>query len=248
MNLLQLFLVGAAAAILLSSAAIGAPSQPVYVCPKVSNAPVIDGKLDDEAWLNSPEVKLVMSTTGDPTHWNTKAKMCWDDENLYISFRCEDPDIWGNYTKDNSEVYREEVVEAFINPSCDLANYYEINVTPRNVIFQGVICNPTGKGPDPDKTILGATFKGLKTAVLVDGTLDNRDDTDREWTVEMAVPFSVLNTQTPRPGERWRLNLYRIQRTPDPVEFQAWSPTLVTPPAFHIPERFGTVFFSNSGI
>jgi len=62
--------------------------------------------------------------------------------------------------------------------------------------------------------------------------------------VEYAIPFKGLATFTPKPGQRWRLNLYRIDLTPEPKEFQAWSPTLHVPAAFHIPERFGTVFFT----
>jgi hypothetical protein len=39
------------------------------------------------------------------------------------------------------------------------------------------------------------------------------------------------------------VNLYRIDLSPEPVEFQSWSPTLVTPANFHVPERFGTITF-----
>jgi hypothetical protein len=84
----------------------------------------------------------------------------------------------------------------------------------------------------------------LRTAVDVNGTLECRTDTDRGWSAEYAMPFSAFGRSAPKPGERWRMNLYRIDLTPEPAEFQAWSPTLCTPAAFHIPERFGTVFFA----
>lgn len=215
---------------------------PSYRCPKVSTPPVIDGRLDDEAWKTAPPIRLVLSETGKPATKKTVARMCWDDENLYISYECEDEDVWGTYTKRDDPVYNEEVVEVFASPACDLKHYYEINVSPHNVVFDASIRDPVAGRPGAATTKLW-DCKGLRTAVVVDGTLDCRTDTDKGWSAEVAIPFAGLDRSTPKPGERWRLNLYRIDLSPKPVEFQAWSPTLVNPAAFHVPERFGTIFF-----
>lgn len=221
--------------------------RPVYTCPKVDAAPVIDGRLDDEAWKHAPEVTLVLSEDGKPATKRTTVRMCWDDTNVYVAFDSIDTDIWGTFTQRDDHLFNEEVVEAFIDPDCDLVRYYEINVSPRNVVFDALICNPTDWTPG-EGTDYGWNCEGLRTAVIVDGTLDDRTDVDRGWTAELAIPFAGLNVPTPKPGERWRLNLYRIDLTPKPAEFQAWSPTLVSPARFHIPSRFGTVFFSEAGI
>jgi hypothetical protein len=215
---------------------------PVYHCPKVSKPPVIDGKLDDEAWKSAPPIRLVLSQTGEPATKKTIARMCWDDENLYISFDCEDEDIWNDYTKRDDPVYNQEVCEAFLAPTCDLDRYFEINVSPRNVVFDALIRYAV-KGVPGEGTDHGWNCEGLRTAVVLDGTIDNRTDKDRGYTVEMAVPFAGLGRSTPKPVERWRANLYRIDLSPLPIEYQAWSPTLVNPAAFHVPERFGTIFF-----
>jgi len=52
--------------------------QPVYRCPRILCAPVIDGRLDDPAWQAAPEVSLVLATSGSPASKRTTAKMCWD--------------------------------------------------------------------------------------------------------------------------------------------------------------------------
>jgi hypothetical protein len=237
-----LILSGAVLAAMGASAG-AADRQPVYDCPKVQKAPVIDGVLDDEAWKKAPVVTLLLAVTGEKATKDTKARMCWDDKALYVAFECADEDIWGNMYKRDDWIFREEVVEAFINPSCNLTHYFEFNVSPRNVIFDASIVNLTGSGPS-EGTSYDWNCEGLRTAVVVDGTLDNRKDVDRSWTVEMAIPFASIGRATPKPAERWRLNLYRIERSPEPEEYQAWSPTLIHPPSFHIPSRFGTVFFS----
>lgn len=227
---------------MLQMCAAGVPSPPVYSCPRVEQAPVIDGRLDEKTWLTSQPVKLVLATTGEPVARMTTVRMCWDDRNLYIGFECEDADIWGTVLNRDDPVFMEEVVEVFLAPGCDLAHYYEVNVSPRNTVFDAFIVNPDGWNPG-EGTDFGWNCEGIRTAVLVDGTLDDRTDIDRGWSVEIAIPFSGLGRPTPRPGERWRINLFRIDLSPEPAEFQAWSPTLVVPERFHVSRRFGTLFF-----
>lgn len=236
--IITLFLISLAAV----RASAEAPARPpVYRCQKTACAPVIDGRLDDPAWQAAPEVSLVLATSGEPAAKRTAARMCWDDECLYIAFDCADTDIFATMTNRDDYIWREEVVEVFICPDCDLSRYFEINLNPLNTVFDAYIVN-SGSGPSSG-TDYGWTCKGLRTAVSVDGTVHDRTDTDRGWSAEYAIPFAALNRKTPRPEERWRLNLYRIDVAPEPVEFQAWSPTLTPKPAFHIPKRFGTVFF-----
>jgi len=235
---------GLAAVLLI--AALGAVDGAVYTCPNVSTPPVIDGKVDDAAWRCAPVVEFVNAVTGEPVTKSTKARMCWDDECLYVAWECVDQDIWGTYTKRDDPVYREEVVEIFACPTCDLTRYYEFNVTPRNTVFDAFIVNPDGINPG-EGTAFDWNCKDLRTAVVVDGTLDNRGDVDNGYSVEIAIPFASLDRKAPRPGERWRVNLFRIDLTPPPIEFQAWSPPMYKPARFHVPDRFGTVFFSEVG-
>ncbi|MDH7601673.1 MAG: carbohydrate-binding family 9-like protein [Armatimonadota bacterium] len=218
---------------------------PVYVCPFVEKGPVIDGSLADEAWKTAPRVELVDAVTGGKCTKPTTARMCWDENRLYIAFESVDPDVWGTMTQRDDLIYREEVVEAFIDPECCLHHYFEFNVSPRNVVFDAYIVNPDGLNPG-EGTNFGWNCEGVETGVTVDGTLDNRSDVDKGWTAEIAIPFKSLGRTTPKAGERWRVNLFRIDLSPPPKEFQAWSAPLFDPPRFHVPKRFGTVFFSKS--
>ncbi|HVF10702.1 MAG TPA: hypothetical protein VNA16_07865, partial [Abditibacteriaceae bacterium] len=43
------------------------------------------------------------------------------------------------------------------------------------------------------------------------------------------------SSAAPRPGDRWRANLYRIKETAAYTEYQAWSPTITA--GFHNPAR-----------
>ena len=216
----------------------------IYECRKVPAGSIkIDGDLSDPAWrMAEPFGDFVLSDGSGTASRQTEARMCWDDSNLYISFTCDDPDIWGTMTNRDDPIFDEEVVEAFIDPDSDLVHYYEFEISPRGTLFDGIVHNPTGLRKD--MTIdTSWDCEGWLSAVHVDGTLDNRDDVDTGWTAEWAIPFASLSG-VPKDGDTWRVNLYRIDRTPE-LELSCWSPTMETPPNFHVPSAFGMIVFKS---
>ena len=217
---------------------------PVYECRKVPNGTItVDGDLSD--WQGIPTVgDFIVSDGSGPAARQTRARMCWDDAYLYISFDSDDPDIWGTLFNRDEKIYEEEVVEAFIDPDSDLVRYYEFQMSPHGTLFDAIIDNPTGLRRDIG---VNTTWdcEGWKVGLKVDGTLDNREDVDKGWTAEWAIPFASLETAPntpPRDGDSWRINLYRIDRTPT-AEFSCWSPTMESPANFHVPACFGRIVF-----
>jgi hypothetical protein len=60
----------------------------------------------------------------------------------------------------------------------------------------------------------------------------------------MAIPFSDLGLRrAPEAGELWRINLYRIDRSPEP-SYAAWSPPLGAAGDVHKPAQFGYLGFT----
>jgi hypothetical protein len=58
------------------------------------------------------------------------------------------------------------------------------------------------------------------------------------------LPLEDVATAThlpPRPGDRWRVNLYRVERLPVVAEL-AWSPTMQDD--FHVLPRMGEIVFT----
>ena len=56
---------------------------------------------------------------------------------------------------------------------------------------------------------------GLKTAVAVQGTLNNSNDKDHGWTIEIAYPWSAFTSRQevkqPQVGTEWRINFSRVE-------------------------------------
>ena len=53
------------------------------------------------------------------------------------------------------------------------------------------------------------------------------------------MPLDVPGFSVPKPGEHWRLNLYRCDKANN--AYLAWSPALKG--SFHTPEKFGVLEF-----
>lgn len=98
-------------------------------------------------------------------------------------------------------------------------------------------------------------FPGARSAVFVDGTLNDRSVVDRGWRVELAFPWAGMGwlagerALPPRDGDVWRIFFGRFEKLgvagalPEPQPAWCWTPhgSLDT----HIPERFTHVQFSS---
>jgi carbonic anhydrase/acetyltransferase-like protein (isoleucine patch superfamily) len=216
---------------------------PVYRCRRVRTPVEVDGALEEEAWrVAEPASAFLLSDGSGPPRFPTEARLCWDETHLYVAFSCQDSDIWGTYARRDDPLYDEEVVEIFLCPTGNLQHYFEFEVSPCNTLFDAKVFNPELER----RTMLVDRewdAANLRTAVRVSGTIGRRDDHDIGWIAEMAIPFRDLGLPgPPAPHEQWRMNLFRIERG-EVEEFSAWSPTLKSPPDFHVPSRFGTLVF-----
>ncbi len=216
--------------------------QQIYV-PRVAVAPPLDGVGRTGSWAAAAALPRFVLHDGQPTRQATTARLCYDEAALYVAFEVADDDIWGTYRERNSPIYDEEVVEIFLDLTGEGECVFEFEVSPHNVVLDGVNLRQ-GRKFDWDDTW---SCDGLVTAVAVDGQLDDVSTRDTGWTVTLAIPFAGLGRQTPVPGERWRANLFRIERSRrgEGDEYQAWCATqdAGAAPLYCVPERFGWLVF-----
>jgi hypothetical protein len=89
---------------------------------------------------------------------------------------------------------------------------------------------------------------GLKIGIRVHGTLNNWQDTDTGWTLEVAIPFASLPTldkRPPDPGTVWKFQLarydYSVHLPGDGRELSASIP--LSKANFHLPGEWGSLRF-----
>jgi hypothetical protein len=172
----------------------------------------------------------------------TEARLLWDNEHLYVSFRCDDAHISAEHTERDSPVYRDDCVELFTAPNPDQPNnYFNIEMNVRGAFLAQHRPGGPGKPVEPD---WNAT--GIVIATAIDGTLNDDTDTDRGWILEAAIPLANFRTVArhtpPQPGDVWLLNLNRLGGKTNPQHSQ-WSPGQTDRPNFHAPQYFGRVNF-----
>lgn len=219
----------------------------------------IDGTLDEPIWQQTAFTdSFVISTTGAQGDLTIRAKLLWDDQNLYLGFISDDPDMVAVNTAQDSDLYEEDdLVEIFLDPDGDGKNYLEIGISPRETYYDFIIINPSENNWQDDTQW---DVENFVRATSVNGTLDNAADTDSSWSVEMQIPFASLDysqfglTLPVTAGDTWRGNLYRIDydhttQNSQPNEEYAWNligPLATYPLGFHSPTRFGSFVFSGS--
>lgn len=234
-----------------------------YVVQYTNQPPHIDGNINDGAWQAARWTELFTDIEGAnkpaPTY-ATKVKMLWSDSALYISAYLEEPHVWASLTKRDAIVYYDNDFEVFIDPDNNTHHYYEIEVNAFNTILDLFMPKPYRNGA---AAMLGYDVAGLKTALQVQGTLNNSADKDSSWTIEMAIPFRSLYMgnywRAPAEGALWRINFSRVQWQADVVDGKyvkrkndkgaalpednwVWSPQGVI--NMHYPERWGYLLFT----
>jgi hypothetical protein len=204
----------------------------------------VDGLLNEAVWQRAQTVVLRENRTGAAVADSavlTRVKTCYNENILFIGFICNDPDTWSTFTQRDEHLWKEEVVEVFLDIDRELNTYVEIEVSPANVLFDSYIVDPVNIDVEATSRF---DLPNIKTAVSLNGTLNKRDDRDHQWAVEIALPFADLveDVDSIIPGKtEWRINFYRVNADQDKESVgYAWSPTGAR---FHKPSVFGTLVF-----
>ena len=240
-----------------------------YDVPYASTAPRLDGRMDDGVWSAAPWSAAYGDIQGEALpapRFSTRMKMLWDKTHLYIGVEMEEPDLWATYSEHDQIVFHEHDFEIFIDPDGDAREYYEIEVNVLGTIFDLYLYNAYRDGGPAEH---GWDCKGLKTAIAVDGSVNDPTDRDEGWTLEWAIPFASLvppakrmNNEgperarggvAPQPWETWRVNFSRVQwqldvedgsyvkRPNTPEDNWTWSPQWEI--NMHVPQHWGYVRF-----
>jgi hypothetical protein len=227
-----------------------------YECRQAQGI-VVDGKLDDAAWQKAPWSEPFVDIEGSAKpapRFRTRMKILWDDTYLYIGADLAEPDVWATLTEHDSVIFKDNDFEVFLNPSGDSRNYFEFEINALNTSWDLFLAKPYRESGKADNSW---EIRGLKSAVFVDGTINQTGDKDRGWQVELALPWSAFQERSgfgrPKSGDQWRINFSRVEwrtevsgsttykKLPGGEDNWVWSPQGVVD--MHRPEKWGYVRF-----
>jgi hypothetical protein len=235
-----------------------------YVAYRAAGPVAFDGRLEEGAWKDAPWTDDFVDIEGDKRlkpRFRTRAKMMWDDRYFYIGAELEEPHVQGTYTKHDSYIFHEDNdFEVFLNPDGNNHNYAELEMNALNTTWDLRLRKPYRDGGKAEDQW---DIPGLKTAVHVNGTVNDPRDTDTGWVVEIAVPWAVVgalkddqSAAAPHDGDQWRVNFSRVEWRFDIVRGKyvrrkdrrednwVWSPQGAV--EMHRPEKWGYVQFSTA--
>jgi hypothetical protein len=254
-----------------------------YTAYRTRGAIQVDGRLDEESWAGAPKSPRFSDLiSGRPGVHDTRAAVLWDDQNLYVGYWVEEPFVEAALTERDAVIWQENDIELFI---AGRDSYYELEINALGTIYEVFFiweeaytrsgfsslpefdrqvdgCQPwdgVGFPSHPRGKRLGFwkwDFPGLKSAVRVEGTINDNKDRDRGWRVELALPWSGMKSLAmgdnrsfpPKDGDVLRMdfsrfNTYKEAPPSNDAGGWAWSPHGVWDS--HIPECFTHVHFSD---
>ncbi|WP_149208250.1 carbohydrate-binding family 9-like protein [Flavobacterium johnsoniae] len=234
-----------------------------YVAAKTTSPITIDGDESDASWSRAEWTDLFEDIENDvKPKYATKVKMLWDETNFYILAKIDEPHVWANLKQRDTIIFYNNDFEVFIDPDSDTFNYYELEINALNTAWDLFLSKPYREN---DLVVLNDwNLTGLKSAVKIHGTLNNPNDVDQGWVLEMAIPWAAYKTsyfdQNVPADKFWRVNFSRVnwqhslidgkyERKKDadgkflPEYNWVWSPMGVI--NMHEPEKWGYVYFSS---
>jgi len=149
-----------------------------YLVHRAAKPIKIDGDISGAEWNGAQWTEDWVDLLGDKKpkpNLRTRAKMLWDDDYLYVAGEMEEPDVWATIRQHDDIVYYDNDFEVFLQPYWSQGQYYEIEMNAFNTVWDLMMTRPYNYGGE---AVHNWDFRGLKTAVKVQGTLNNPSDKD----------------------------------------------------------------------
>lgn len=186
-----------------------------YVVSKTSDPILIDGLDNEKVWKQADYSDDFIDIEGvkTPTQ-KTNVKLLWDENYLYVFAKLYENHIWGDITKRDAVIYYNNDFEIFINPNNHVFSYGEIEINALGTVWDLYLNRPYRLKGKADNSW---NIEELKSSVNINGTINNANDIDNFWTVEMAIPLNKisqlkrpLDYDHPKSGDVWRINFSRV--------------------------------------
>ena len=201
----------------------------------------IDGRLDDDVWVSSAQGTFRSNRSLE--EWKRIAwtiiptpqlggmgyiYAAWDDNSLYLGFRCEKqvghrniPPAPKAIGRNNRDIFADDSVRIYLQPKSE------------GPIYQ-IVANANGSLWDAVHTSAGKfdpnwNGEGIETAGI---------NASGYYKLEVAIPFESLGLDAPNIGDIWRVNFCRTEKPSN--EETSWSVT----DTFNDAESFGILEFA----
>ena len=185
----------------------------------------IDGKLSEKDWGKASVLTNFYNVKGKPVTQKTECRILHDGENLYFAFTCFEDSLdklkASIKERDNDLIFRDDVVEIFINADKDeVFSYYHLAINQLGTVFDEWMYN-------------SGWFREKKENWNGKYEIKSTKNKDR-WITEIKIPLKNFKELKGTP-ESLRINVCR-ERQAGQREFTSW--VLLLKSQFHSPKQF----------
>ncbi len=184
-----------------------------------------------ECWQRAQPLPIHCNWQGNaaPPELRTTARVLWNETEILFGFECSytelDVDEIYDLNEERHALWDRDVCEAFIRSPLE----------PHEKYYREFEIAPTGQWCDllVDRSVMWHDWEwksGMRTVSEI-------SEAENIWRVAMAIPFSAFGC-SPKPGDVWFGNLFRISRLNGERQFLTYSPTFTEKPNFHVAEHF----------
>jgi len=213
--------------------------------PRLSVRPTDDfdvtGAGEGAAWRQAEWVML-RRRQPDGHSYDTRFKTMYSGSGIYFLIDGSDRTLTSTMSEDFMDLWNEDVFEVFLWPDERYPAYFEYEISPLNRELPILIPN------------FGGQFLGwrpwhyerdrlTRKATSVTGGSKQPHAAIAGWRAEFFIPYALLRplqNVPPKPGTRWRANVYRMDY--DDGKRTQWEWAHVDT-SFHEYERFGELVF-----
>ncbi|HJZ74505.1 MAG TPA: carbohydrate-binding family 9-like protein [Vicinamibacterales bacterium] len=213
--------------------------------PRLSVKPAGDfevtGAGDNAAWRDAEWVAL-HRREADGHPYDTRFKALYSTTGLYFLIEGTDHMLTASMTEDFMDLWNEDVFEVFLWTDERYPTYFEYEISPLNHELPILIPNFGGQFLGWRPWHYERDRLTRKATATIGGPKQPHADIEG-WRAEFFIPYALLRplqNVPPKPGTRWRANVYRMDY--DGGKRSRWEWAQVDD-GFHEYQRFGELVF-----
>jgi len=213
--------------------------------PQLSVHPVADfevtGTGDHAAWRQADWVPLHRREP-DGHAYDTRFKAVYSATGMYFLIDGTDRTLTATMDEDFKDLWNEDVFEVFLWTDERYPTYFEYEISPLDHELPILIPNFGGQFLGWRPWHYDGNRMTRKATAVIGGPKQPRAAI-QGWRAEFFIPYTLLRplqNVPPKPGTRWRANVYRMDYDEGHRSRWEWAPV---DEGFHEYQRFGELMF-----
>lgn len=199
-------------------------------------SPELSVNFNHSSWQSAELLTIYRNWQGNvaPPELHTTVRALWNEAEILFGFECGytelDVDETFDVSQERHALWDRDVCEAFIRSPLE----------PHEKYYREFEVAPTGQWCDllVDRAAMWHDWEWKSGMRTVSEILP----VEKLWRVAMAIPFSAFGC-SPKAGDVWHGNLFRISRLNGERQYLTLSPTFTEQPNFHVAESFVELHF-----